>query len=531
MSKLTETWQRHAVFYVALLRDLEDEYEAGERADAVERFDSEWGQIELARRRIFHEPGFDEDHLLGYLVQVSGFQLIRLRRSVRELADGAEAALPFARENGPEVYADSLMAVGALALEAAEPLRARQWFADGIDVVRANAGDMETAEANALLAKGLRFLGAVEQQLGDDAAARKHYGEAVEAARLAGNEEEEGQITGSLSVLMSESGEDGPAAEGYARAIGIARKYNDVGHVQIWSGNLANTLKNLGRYSEAQDAVSQALDLARQLGDRREEGRCLGILAQVLLNRGDAEGALKNQLAAQKIAIEFGDAYSQGVALQNLGEIYTALDQTSQALESFEQAATQLTAAQRPHVAAIAAEAADRIRAYVTIPAAAREAVAGDQGEALAKLEELLRQAESGGKKDIIAYVLNHIGHVLMILDRLNEARTALVRAGQLASEGSQVRLNAAAQLGTVYQFAGDNRRASRLFEWVVTQAQEPRDDRFCGLSLANLAAMAVDDGDTGRARMLYTRSVEKLRAAGAAEADRVAAALRQLGS
>jgi tetratricopeptide (TPR) repeat protein len=535
MSKLIEIWQRHAAHYMTTLRALESEYESGQFTEAAERFDTEWSQIAIARQRVFHEPGVDADHMLAFLAQATGFQLIRLRRSARELADGAEAALPFARENGPVVYADCLMQVGALALEAAEPLKARRWFTDGVNVVRANLDDIDPGEADALLAKGLKFLGATEQQLGDDATARQYYAEAAEAARRAGNEEEEGQITGNLSVLLSESGDNEAAAEGYAKAIEIARKYGDVQHLEVWTGNLANALNDLGRYAEAEDAINEALGLARQLGDRREEGRRLGVLALVLKNRGHADRALEIQLAAQKVAIEFGDVHSQGIALHNLGQIHTALNQTQLALESFELAARKLEAAQRPHLAAISTAAADHIRPHAIIPAAAAQAVAkaeaGDLVHALAELEELLNRAESSGQKDIISVVLNHIGHVLLLQEELPEARTALLRALQLAPEGSEIRLNAAGQLATVYQFAGDERSASRIHAWVVANAQEPRDDRICALSLANLASMATEEGDAERAQLLYTRSLEKLRAAGAAEAQRVAAALHKLVS
>ncbi len=412
VSKRIETWRRHAKHYVGLLADLSESYDAGEVAEAIASFDVEWGQIEKARQRIVGEPGIDEDGRLALVAQVWGYKLIRLRRPARELVEGAEAVLPLAKRLGPVRYADQLMIVGAMALETAEPQRARQWFADGVEVVRANYADMDPEVADSLLAKGLKFLGSIEQQVGDDAAAMRSYDEALAVARRAGDEEEEGEIQGNIALLRSEAGDDESAVAGYQRAIAVARKYGDIARVEGWTGNLANALRDLKRYAEAEAAAREALSLARQLGDRRQEGRRLGVLANVTRELGNAKMALEYQLSGYQIAVEFGDSFSQGAALSYLGEIYVDLGLFEQAVTAYEQATERLNQADRPHLATRAAAGADAYRPYAAIAAAATKAEAGDPASTLPELAELLHEARASGRTGLASRCLLQIGHV-----------------------------------------------------------------------------------------------------------------------
>ena len=528
MSKRTAAWRRHAEHYVVLLVGLTESYNAGEAARAIASFDAEWGQIEKARQRIAGEPGIDEGGELAFAAQVSGHKLIRLRRPARELEEGAEAALPFARRQGPVSYADMLMAIGAMALEAAEPQRARQWFADGIEVVRANYADIDPEEADSLLAKGLRFLGSIEQQVGDDAIAMRHYKEALAVARRAGAEEEEGQIQGNIAVLRSEAGDEESAVASYQQAIAVARKYGDIEHVQAWTGNLANALSGLKRYAEAEAAVREALSLARQLGDRRQEGRLLGILADVTRELGNADGALEYQLSGYQIAVEFGNPFSQGVALNSLGQIYADLGLFERAVTAYEQAAEILSNGDRPHLAARAAAGADAYRPYAAVAVAAAKAEAGDPASTLAELEEVLLEARANGNTALASRSLSVIGHAQMLLGRLAESEVALREAIKLAPADSELRANEVMQLANIYHFAGQVTAAERLYAWLVTQ-DDHAGKKTRGLALANMAAMAAGRGERNYARNLYTDALDLLRAAGAAEAGRVAAALAEL--
>ncbi len=529
VSKRIEMWRRHAAHYGALLSELGQSYDAGEVAAAIASFDVEWGQIEKARQRIISEPGVDEDGSLAFAAQVAGRTLIRLRRPAREFVEGAEAALPFAKRLGPVSYADLLMAVGAMALETAEPLRARQWFTDGVEVVRANYAGMDPAEADSLLAKGLKFLGSIEQQVGNDTAAMRHYDEALEVAQRAGHEEEAGQIQGNIAVLQSEAGDNEAAVAGYQQAIAVARKYGDIAHVEAWTGNLANALGDLERYTEAEAAAKEALSLARQLGDRRQEGRRLGVLANVTRELGNAGQALEYQLSSYQIAVEFGDSFSQGAALSNLGQIYRDLGEYEQAVMAYEQAAEKLNQADRPHLASRAAGNADTVRPYAAIAAAQAKAEAGETTSAMAELAGLLAGARSGGQPWLASRCLSQIGHIHMVLGRLGDAEAALREAIELAPDDSELRSHEVMQLANVYQLAGDSATAQRLFTWLVTQPSQAG-DRTMGLALANLAAMAAGRGEQDQARNLYTAALVKLRAAGAAEAERIAAAIAELG-
>jgi tetratricopeptide (TPR) repeat protein len=528
VSRRTEAWRRHAEHYVRRLADLSKSYDAGEVADAIAYFDAEWGQIEKARQRIVREPGVDEGGAMAFATQGTGYKLIKLRRPARELAECAEAALPFAKCQGPAIYADMLMTVGAMGLETAEPLRARQWFADGLGVVRANHADMDPGNADGLLAKGLKFLGAIEQQLGNDAAAMRYYEEALSVARRAGAEEEEGQIQGNIAVLKSEAGDNESAVTGYQQAIAAARKSGDNAHLQAWTGNLANALGGLKRYAEAEAAAQEALSLARQLRDRRQEGRMLGVLADVIWKLGNADAALEHQLSSYQIAVEFGDSFSQGAALNRLGQIYADLDQFERALAAWEQATELLNAAGRPHLAARSAAGANLIRPYVAVVAAAGKAETGDPAGALIELAEILREARVSGNTELASRCLSTIGHAQMLLGALAEAEAALLEAIHLTPVDSELRAQEVMQLANVYHIAGEVRTAERLYAWLITQVDHTG-KRTRGLALANLAAMAAGRMERDHAKSLYTEALDLLRAAGATEAERAAAALAEL--
>ena len=83
-------------------------------------------------------------------------------------------------------------------------------------------------------------------------------------------------------------------------------------------------------------------------------------------------------------------------------------------------------------------------------------------------------------------------------------------------------------QLANVCHLAGKTAIAERLYALLVTHADHAG-DRTRGLALANLAAMAASRRERDRARNLYTDALDLLRAAGAAEAEQVAAALAEL--
>jgi tetratricopeptide (TPR) repeat protein len=308
----------------------------------------------------------------------------------------------------------------------------------------------------------------------------------------------------------------------------VAEKHGDTAHVEAWTGNLANALSDLERYAEAEAAAREALSLARELGDRREEGRRLGVLANVTRELGNPRLALEYQLSGYQIAVEFGDSFSQGAAQSNLGQIYADLSEFEQAVAAHEQAAERMNQAGRAHLASRAADSANFFRPYAAIAAAAARAEAGDPASTLAELAELLSQARASGRTRLVSRCLSQIGHVQMLLGRLADAQAALREAIELAPGDSALRTHEMMQLAKVYQLAGDQARARPLYERIVTQAGHAG-DRTAGLALANLAAMAARRGESDQASNLYTAALDKLRAAGVAEAEQVAAALAEL--
>jgi tetratricopeptide (TPR) repeat protein len=533
-SKRIETWRRHAKHYVRVMVDLSVAYDEGRTKEAIAAFDAEWGQVEKARRRILSEPGVDQAGGLALGLYIPSYKLIRLRRGAQELVEDAEAVLPLAKRGGSAFYADIIFSVGTLYQQTSELQRARQLYTDGVAMVRANYADMDPEEAARSLAKGLAVLGEVENLLGDDEAAMRHYDEALTVARRAGREQEEGAILGNIAVLKAAGGDHHSAVAGYQRAIAVSKKYGDFGHVLSWTANLANALSGLQRYEEAESVAREALSLAREQGNRIEEGRCLTILADAMQELGNAELALEYGLTGYEILTEVGNSSSQGAALSGLGRIYADLGQFDQAVAAHEQAAERMNQAGRADLAARATASADELRSFTAIPAAAQaaeaKAEAGDATSALADLAELLHEAEASGHAELVSICLNHTGYVLMQLRRLADAQAALERAIELAPEGSELLRSEVGQLATVHRLAGDEDHAAALYLWVVEQGSaDHADGRTTGLAAANLAAMAGSRGRSDVARSLYTDALAILRAAGAEEAEQVAVELAKL--
>lgn len=527
--KVAELWRRHAMHYAALLIDLNQRYDrksgtSSGVAEVVAAFDLEWAQLHLAQTRVATHREVDPDGALAFSFFSNGLTLSRLRRPSQELGVGLDRALEFAATHDAEIHADVTMSAGAIADEMDDLYRAQQYFTAGIRIVR-EASDIPTHNADVLLSKGLRFLGIIEHRLGGSALARTHLDEALTIAHRAGLDDEVGQVTGNLAIVVSESGDDTAAVPLYERAIEHARRQGDLAHVQIWTGDLANALHNLGRIDQAAAAVAESLDLARRLGDRRAEGTALGILAGIELTRCHAAQAMAYQRAGLQIATEFDDRFSQGVSLNRLGRIYETLGQPDEAEDALRQAADHLTAANRPELATQAkisadnvARAAERHRLVTTAHAAVRKADEDRFDEAVSELTVLIAVSQAADDEALTSLCMGHLAYVRMQQRHYALAEALVREALTLDEPGSDLHVNHVLTLANIRQLSGDEPAATALYAaFLARHPPGSGHDRARGIALANLAMMS--NGTTTQQHDLNTAALAAFRAAGAPEA------------
>lgn len=110
-------------------------------------------------------------------------------------------------------------------------------------------------------------------------------------------------------------------------SLGLSDAYNAIGIVYG---------RNLRQPHDALKYYQKALQIAERLSKGKEEDRILYILTNIGIEQkrlGQLEKALETQMRALTIAKKFNDPYSLGSIYHNIGSIYIAMKDASQALE------------------------------------------------------------------------------------------------------------------------------------------------------------------------------------------------------
>jgi serine/threonine protein kinase/tetratricopeptide (TPR) repeat protein len=188
----------------------------------------------------------------------------------------------------------------------------------------------------ALRARVLRCFGVLHIRLSRLDAAQTVVGQALAAARAAGDWNEEAINTGNLGIVFWALGRLGEAREQYERQLALAREIGDRRSEMSATGNLGVVFRNLGRLVEARERQERVLALSREIGDRLGESMATGNLGLVLSNLGRIEEAREHHERALVLAREIGDRQGEADATCSLGAVFWNLGRLGGARERFE---------------------------------------------------------------------------------------------------------------------------------------------------------------------------------------------------
>jgi predicted ATPase/DNA-binding CsgD family transcriptional regulator len=181
-------------------------------------------------------------------------------------------------EVAPIVRARALMLRAELAFEQQDYAGAGDCARAGLDLCRA-AGGTETAG-------GLRMLALVSLRAGRSQEALASADAAVEAARAARDDWEEGITLSTRAAVLARQGRLAEAQRTFEAALEVLADNNGWGLAQTWYG-LGSLARARGDHAAAAAHFASALRLYRQIDARPEIARCLAGLAWVALAEHD----------------------------------------------------------------------------------------------------------------------------------------------------------------------------------------------------------------------------------------------------
>jgi tetratricopeptide (TPR) repeat protein len=244
-----EAKQRHATFYLDILRFANERYEQGGESisTALAEFDLNWGQIEYGQ--MWTVAHAEEDTTAAILCSdyaLAGSSLLELRLNARELLPSLEKAIVVARKLGRhDAEARHLNAFGAACFKLGQFEQAIEYHQKGLTVSR-EIDDKKT-----------------------------------EAAAL-----------GNLGSDYARTGQNEQAMIQFQQALMIARETGyKLGEIHNLAG-LGTISFHLGKYEQAIDYFKQGLTIARENENRRAEGHILGSLGTIHIDMGEFEQAI-----------------------------------------------------------------------------------------------------------------------------------------------------------------------------------------------------------------------------------------------
>ncbi|GGO69592.1 AfsR/SARP family transcriptional regulator [Nonomuraea cavernae] len=172
-------------------------------------------------------------------------------------------------------------------------------------------------------------LGVVHKQIGRYAAAREHYGRAIELAARAGNMRMVAAFNANLGGLAINEGD----LEGGLRHLRTALSIPEYGQVPQYAVaayiNLGCALIDMERYPAAADALQRALMFADVADDTQQACYSHHNLAEIALRQGDPVTARRHAERQLRLAEEIGDPLRRASAHDSLASALVHEDQAT----------------------------------------------------------------------------------------------------------------------------------------------------------------------------------------------------------
>lgn len=225
-----------------------------------------------------------------------------------------------------------LLALGNLALERGDHATARQHFATGLRLARAQGHRTDEMRA-------LNFLAIAELSSGDPDAATAHHAEALARARELGDPMQEGYNLNNLGLVHWRRQELDRARELFERALELGRRTAVLDLEAAARNNLGILAHEHGNDTLAADHLTQALRLDRAQGDRRRIGERATNLAIALTGLGRLAEAEPLLSEAYEIFTALGNERARAFVDRQLAELHLARGDAARAAPHLERAA------------------------------------------------------------------------------------------------------------------------------------------------------------------------------------------------
>ena len=312
--------QRHSAYMLRLLD--------ATVARAFVRGDPPWPERVAMYRRITVERPNYRAALAACLERGDAQEGLRLCCALRSqwIADGTvtegsgwfDVFLGMAGEVSPIVRARALMLRAELAFEQQDYAGAGECARAGLELCRA-AGGTETAG-------GLRMLALVSLRAGRPEEALASADAAVEAARAAADDWEEGITLSTRAAVLARQGQLAEAQRTFEAALDVLADNNGWGLAQTWYG-LGSLARARGDYAAAAGHFSSALARYRQIGARPEIARCLAGLAWVALAEQDLGLAATSLAECLQLSLATGQRLAIARGIQAAAVLAALRDQ------------------------------------------------------------------------------------------------------------------------------------------------------------------------------------------------------------
>jgi len=332
--------------------------------------------------------------------------------------------------------------------------------ARGRVVVRCTARRSATAADRRRAAALAAWHRAELRRLEDDAAAAvTAYRSALGPLAAYGDESLLDQAYWSLGEALALTGERREAAAVLETALRRYRVRGDPWGEARVATDLGDVYRGLGRAVRGEELFERSLTLYRELESGPGIATALNNLGLAAADRGEFGRAMARYREAAEAWRALEEPWALGRTLQNLGSLYVRLGRFPEGLDHLRRAAELLADDPRGRLGA-------------TVELGWVELVTGDAEAALTTFDEAARQARGLGDPVTEAAVAGRRGSALRELGRLDEAEVSYRRSLALLRS------------------AGGGRGE--------------------GVTLSNLARLALERGRAAAARWLYTEAIDR---------------------
>jgi serine/threonine protein kinase len=386
-------------------------------------------------------------------------------------------------------FVNGLLALGRIDIKQGNPQASLEPLDTALRL--ATQLDHDEARANIQQAIGIAYM-----RLNRPTEALSRYEESLAIKQRLGNKGGMAASYIQIGEVQKTLGNPADAEKSYKEALALEREIGDKAGLSITLMDLSTLLdETFGRSKEALPLLQEALTITRDSGNRDLEARALNNLGAVYLAQGQYSDAQTYFERALEIRQEVQAPQEAADTLHNLGDTFTKMGRYDQALQRYVRALEIRRSAGDRRSAALASYGIGTIFDYQ-----------GRYGSAVKSKGEALQAFRDLKQQDIwLVEILSGYGNSLSLSGRMDDAKTPLEEAARLANalknsnSGTQT-LRFEAERA---YYSGDLKRASELAKQVARAAEKVPD---ASLKLAAQADLAVIESAEQPTRALATK-------------------------